>query len=125
MIVLEKVQAPGKGVNAARSNAPKQMRGNVNKFSLERGYLETFMISSTEVHSPKKGVSDAGPKALAVLQAPGKGSQEEILEASRMMLMDIDGSEVAKAHIYGFSTHSVRLSYPFNDRLLGEKVERV
>ena len=57
------VQAPVKGVNDAGSKASKQMQGNVNKFSLERGYLETFMISSTEVHSPKKGVSDAGPKA--------------------------------------------------------------
>ena len=79
------------------------------------------MRASTEVHAPKKSVRGAGPKASAVVQAPRKGSQEEILEASRVMLGGIDGNEVAKAHISGCSTHSVMLLEPFNDGLLGEK----
>ena len=97
------------------------MWGDVNKSSLERGYLDAFMRASTEVHAPKKGVSDVGPKASVVVQAPGKGSQEEILEASQVMLGGIDGNEVAKAHSYGCSAHNVLLSDPFNDELLGEK----
>ena len=52
------------------------------------------MRESAEVHAPEKGVNDAGPKAWVVVQAPGKGSQEEILEALRVMLGDIDGNEV-------------------------------
>ena len=83
------------------------------------------MRVSEEVHPPKNSVSDAGPKSLEVVQAPVKGSQEEILETSRLMLGDVDGNEVAKAHSSGCSTHSVRLSYPFNDKLLGENFERV
>ena len=57
------------------------MRGGVNKYSLERGSLKSVLIVSTEVQPPKKGVNDAGPKALLLVQAPGKGSQEAILEA--------------------------------------------
>ena len=49
------------------------------------------MIESTEVHAHEKGINDAGPKALMVMQAPGKGSQGEILESLRVMLGDIDG----------------------------------
>ena len=60
---LENMQAPGKGVNDAVLMASKQMRGSVNKSSLERESLDVVMRSSTEVHTPKKGVSDAGPKA--------------------------------------------------------------
>ena len=58
------------------------MRGDVNKSSLERGYLGAVLIESTEVHSTEKGINSVGPKALLVVQAPGKGSQEAILEAS-------------------------------------------
>ena len=58
------------------------MRGDVNKSSLERGYLDAVLIESTEVHAPEKGVNSVGPKALSVVQAPGKGSKEAILEAS-------------------------------------------
>ena len=118
LTVSAKVQAPVKGVNDAGSKALKQMRGDVNKSSLERGSLDAVLIASTEVHVPEKGVNDAVPKASAVVQAPGKGSQETILEASRVMLGDIDGDEVAKAHSSGYYTHSVRLLYPFNDGLL-------
>ena len=39
------------------------------------------------------------------------------------MLGDIDGNEVAKSHSSGCSTHSVRLSDPFNDVLLEEKIQ--
>ena len=49
------------------------------------------MRSPTEVHAPKKGVIDAGPKASAVVQDPGKGYQEEILEALQVMLGGIVG----------------------------------
>ena len=63
---------------------------------MESGYLGTVMRASMEVHAPKKGFSDAGPKALAVVQAPGNGYKEEILEASRVILWDIGGNEVAK-----------------------------
>ena len=112
---LEKIQAPGKGVNDAVLKALKQMKGDINNSSLERGSLDVVMRASMEVHSPKKGVSDAQPKESAVVQAPGKGSQEEILEASRVMLMDIYGNEVAVAHISGCSTHIVILLDPFND----------
>ena len=73
----------------------------------------------------KKGVRNAGQKSLEVVQAPGKVSQEEILEASQVMMGDIGGNEVSKAHSSSCSTHSVRLSDPFNDGLLGEKFERV
>ena len=38
-----------------------------------------------------------------------------------MILGDIDGVEFAKAHSSGCSTHSVRISDPFNDRFLGKK----
>ena len=75
------------------------------------------MIVSTEVHAPEKGVNNTGPKALVVVQAPGKGSHEAILEASRVMLGDIYGDKVAKAHSSGCSKHSVRLSDPINDGL--------
>ena len=57
------------------------MQGDVNKSSLDRGSLYAVMIESTEVHAPEKGVKDAGPKSSVVVQAPGKGSQEAILEA--------------------------------------------
>ena len=99
------------------------MRGDVNKSSLERGYLDAFMRASTEVHAPQKGANDAEPKASAVVQAPGNGSQEEILEASREILGDIYGNEVVKAHSYGYSTNSVRLSDPLNDGLLRGKLQ--
>ena len=42
-----------------------------------------------------------------------------------MILGDSDGNKVTKAHSSGCSTHSVRLLDPFNDELLGEKLERV
>ena len=58
------------------------MRGDVNKSSLERVSLDIVVIASTEVHAPEKGVNDAGPKALTVVQSPVKGPQESILEAS-------------------------------------------
>ena len=109
------------GVNEMGSKASKQMRGDVNKSSLERGSLDGVLIASTKVHNPEKGVNNAGPKASLVVKSPGKGYQEVILEASRVMLGDIDGYEVAKAHSSGCSTHSVRLSDPINDSLLGEK----
>ena len=38
------------------------------------------------------------------------------------MLEDIDGDEVSKTHSSGCSTHSVRLSDPINDGLLGGKI---
>ena len=38
-----------------------------------------------------------------------------------MILGDIDGVEFEKAHSSGCSTHSVRISDPFNDRFLGKK----
>ena len=91
------------------------------KTSLETGSLDVFLKASTEVHVPEKGVKNAGLKASAVGQAPGKGSQEAILEASRVILGDIDGDEVTKAYSSGCSTHSVRLSDPINDGLLGAK----
>ena len=74
--------------------------------------------------APEKFVKDAGPKASAVVQAPGKGSQEAILEASRVILGDIDGNDVAKSHSSGYSIHSVRLLEPLNDSLLGVKSRR-
>ena len=46
------------------------------------------------------------------------------MEASQVILGDIDGDEVAKAHRSGFSTHSVRLSDPINDGLLGAKIRK-
>ena len=70
------MQDPGKGVNDAVLKSLKHIRGNVNKSSLERSYLDTVVIASMEVHPPKKGVSNAGPKASAVAKAPRKGSQE-------------------------------------------------
>ena len=76
------------------------------------------------MHTPEKGVNIAGPKASTVVQAPGKGSQEAILEASRVTLGYIDGDGVAKAHSSGFSKHSVRLSDPINDRLLVGKIRK-
>ena len=82
MTALTKVKAPGKGVNDAGSKASKQIRCDVNKSSLERVSLDGVLISSTEVHNHEKGINNAGPKASEVVQAPGKGSQEEILEAS-------------------------------------------
>ena len=57
------------------------MRGDVNKSSLERGYLDAVLIASTDVHTPEKGVNGTGPKASLVVQAPGNSSQEAILEA--------------------------------------------
>ena len=78
------------------------------------------MRASTYVHTPKKGVSDAVLKALAVVQAPEKDPQEEILEVSQVILGDINGNEFAKAHSSSCSTHSVRLLDPFNDGLFGE-----
>ena len=123
MVTLANVQPPGKGVNDAGSKASKQMRGDVNKSSLERGSLVEVLIESTEVHAPEKGVNDAVPKASAVLQAPGKGYQEVILEASRVILGDIDGNRVAKVHSSGCSTNSVRLSDPINEGLLGAKIQ--
>ena len=36
-----------------------------------------------------------------------------------MMLGDIDGYDIAKEHSSGCYTHSVRLSDPINDGLLG------
>ena len=53
---LEKVQAPGKGVNDAESKASENMQGSVNKSSLEGGSLDAIMRESTEVYTPKKGV---------------------------------------------------------------------
>ena len=79
---------------------------------------------SEEVHPPKNSVSDAGPKSLEVVQAPVKGSQETILNTLRVILGDIDGYEVAKAHSSGCSTHSLRLSDPINEGLLGEKRQK-
>ena len=35
------------------------------------------MRASMEVHAPKKGFSDAGPKALAVVQAPGTATKKK------------------------------------------------
>ena len=99
-----------------------KVSGDVNNSSLERGFLGAVLIASTEVHAPEKGVNYAGQKASAVVQAPVKGSQEAILEALRVMLEDIDGDEVEKSHSSGWSTHSVRLSDPINDRLLGAKI---
>ena len=96
-----KAQAPGKGVNESELKASSQMKGDVNKYYLERRSLDAVLLVSTEVHAPEKGVNDAGPNALEVVQAPGKGSQEAILEALRVILGDIDGDEVAKVHIYG------------------------
>ena len=40
------------------------------------------------------------------------------------MLGDIDGDEVAKLHSSGCFTHSVRLSEPINDVLLGAKIRK-
>ena len=119
MTALENVRAPGKIFNDAGSKASKQIQGDFNKSSLERGYLDAVLLSSTEVHAPAKGVDDAGPNALAMVQAPGKGSQEAILEVSRVMLGNIDGNEVAKSHSPGCSTHSVSILDPVNDGLLG------
>ena len=68
------MQSPGKGVNYAVSKASKQKRVDVNKSSLERGSLGAVLIASMEVHAPEKGINNAGPKALAVVQAPGKVS---------------------------------------------------
>ena len=85
------MQDPGKGVNDAGLKASKQMQGNVDNSSLERIYLDTVLIESTEVHAPEKGINNAGPKALMVAQAPLKGSQGEILEVLQVMLGDIDG----------------------------------
>ena len=76
------MQAPGKDVNDAGSKASKKMRGNVNKSSLERGSLEAALMVSMEVHTPEKGVKDAGTKLSVVVQDLGKGSQEEISETS-------------------------------------------
>ena len=92
MTASAKVQDPGNGVNDAGSKVLKQIQGDVNKSSLWRGSLDAVMRESTKVHAPEKGVNDAGPKASAVVQAPGKGSQEEILEASLVMLGDIYGN---------------------------------
>ena len=97
------------------------MQGDFNKSYLERVYLEAVLVASMEVHAPEKGVNDAVPKASAVVQAPEKCSHEAILEVSRVMLRDIDVDEVAKAHISGCSTHSVRLLEPINDGLYGGK----
>ena len=74
-----KVKAPGKGVNDAGSKALKEMRGGVNKSSLESGSLDAVLIAAPEVHTPEKGVNDAGQKASKVVQAPRNGSQEAIL----------------------------------------------
>ena len=112
-----KVQTPGKGINDVGLKASNNMRGGVNQSSLERGYLDAVFIASTEFHAPEKGVNDAGPNASAVVQAPGKGSQEAILEALRVILGDIDGYEVSKVYSSGCSTHIVRLSDPVNDGL--------
>ena len=97
------------------------MRGNVNKYSLDCSSLDVVLVVSTEVHTPENGVNEVGQKSSALVQAPGKGSQEEILEALRVMLRDIDRDEVEKAHSSGCSIHSVRLSDPINDGLLGVK----
>ena len=82
------------------------------------------MIASTEVRVPEKSANDSVPKASAVVQDPGKESQETILEASRVMLGDIDGDEVAKLYRSGCSTHSVRLLDPINEGLLREKIRK-
>ena len=118
------MQAPGKGINDAGSKALKHMQVDVNKSSLERGSLDAVLIASTEMQTPEMGVNNAGPKALAVVQDSGKGSHEAILEASQVMLGDIDVDEVAKAHSSGCSTHNVRLLDPVNDGLLGEKIRK-
>ena len=68
---------------------------------MDRGSLDAVLIASTEVHAPEKGVNNAGPNASAVVQDPVKGSQEAILEASRVMLGGIDGYEFAKSHSSG------------------------
>ena len=47
------------------------------------------------------------------------------MEASQVILGDIDGDKVAKVHSSGCYTHSVRLSDPINDRLLGEKRRKI
>ena len=39
-----------------------QMRGGVNKSSLEYGSLEAVLIESTEVNAPEKGDKKMGPK---------------------------------------------------------------
>ena len=83
--------------------------------------MNAVMRASNEVHAHKKGFSDVVPNASAVVQAPVNGSQEEILEASRVMLGGIGGNEVEKSNSSGCYTHSVRILDPFNDRLLGEK----
>ena len=80
MTASAKVQAPGKGINDAGSKASKQIQGDVYKSYFERGSLDAVLIESTEVHAPEKGVNDVGPKASAVVEAPGTGSQEAILE---------------------------------------------
>ena len=82
------------------------------------------MIASTEVRVPEKSANDSVPKASAVVQDPGKESQETILEVSQVMLGDIDGDEVAKLYSSGCSTHSVRLLDPINEGLLREKIRK-
>ena len=76
------MQAPGKGVNDAGPKASKNMRGDVNNYSLEHGSMDTVLIASTKVHDPEKGANNARTKASAVVQSPRKGSQDTILEAS-------------------------------------------
>ena len=95
------MQAPVKGVNDTGSKASKYMQGDVNKSSLERVSLYSVMKAATEVHAPEKGVNGVVLKASAVVQDPGNRSQEEILEASQVMLGDIDGNEVVKEHSSG------------------------
>ena len=67
MTALENMQAPGKGVNDVGLKASKQIQCDVNKFSLEHVSLDVVMRASMKVHGPKKGVSDAVPKALAAM----------------------------------------------------------
>ena len=55
--------------------------------------MGAVLIASTEAHAHEKGVKGMGPKVLAVVHAPGKGSQEarctkEIEKASNKCLPD-------------------------------------
>ena len=67
-----KVQDTRKGVSYVGSKASKQIWRDLNKSSLERGSLDAALSYSSEVHTPKKGVKNAEPKALAVVQDTGK-----------------------------------------------------
>ena len=69
------MQAIGKGVNEAGLKASEQIQDNINKSSLESGSLGAVLIYSPKVHTSMKGVNNAGPKALTVVQSPGKSLQ--------------------------------------------------